>query len=106
MVRRGSTVRVRQRASQKYLQSGNWVKASVVEVGNDQTLGDRFWGQGRDIFTRSRSVVSIDLATAADRFDYQPSLSGGLLQLRPLHRDDFAALHAAASDPRIWEQHP
>ena len=39
-------------------------------------------------------------------FDYQPSLSGTLLELRPLRADDFAALHAAASDPLIWEQHP
>ena len=39
-------------------------------------------------------------------FHYQPTLSGTLLELRPLRRDDFAALYAAASDPRIWEQHP
>jgi N-acetyltransferase len=39
-------------------------------------------------------------------FDYQPSLSGNLLQLRPLRADDFTALHAAAADPAIWEQHP
>jgi len=39
-------------------------------------------------------------------FDYQPTLHGTLLDLRPLRADDFAALHAAASDPRIWEQHP
>lgn len=39
-------------------------------------------------------------------FDLQPTLTGGLLELRPLRRDDFDAVFAAASDPLIWEQHP
>ena len=38
--------------------------------------------------------------------DWQPSLSGPLLQLRPLGPQDFEALYAAGSDPLIWEQHP
>ena len=43
---------------------------------------------------------------AIEEFDYQPSLGGSLLRLRPLRADDFAVLHAAAADPAIWEQHP
>ena len=39
-------------------------------------------------------------------FELQPTLTGTLLELRPLRRDDFDALYAAASDPLIWEQHP
>jgi RimJ/RimL family protein N-acetyltransferase len=39
-------------------------------------------------------------------FDLQPTLEGKLLLLRPLRSDDFEALHAAANDPLIWEQHP
>lgn len=39
-------------------------------------------------------------------FELQPTLSGTLLQLRPLRLEDYAALYAAASDPEIWEQHP
>jgi RimJ/RimL family protein N-acetyltransferase len=39
-------------------------------------------------------------------FDLQPTLTGELIQLRPLRVDDFDALYDAASDPRIWEQHP
>lgn len=39
-------------------------------------------------------------------FDLQPTLSGRLLELRPLAPDDFDALFRAASDPLIWEQHP
>jgi RimJ/RimL family protein N-acetyltransferase len=39
-------------------------------------------------------------------FDLQPTLRGRLLELRPLHRDDFEALFSAASDPLVWEQHP
>ena len=39
-------------------------------------------------------------------FDLQPTLVGDLLELRPLRREDFQALFAAASDPLIWEQHP
>ena len=83
----------------------SWIKHLSSRRATDKLLGIDFW-TGRDTCTRSRNVVSIDLATADDRFDYQPSLSGRLLQLRPLRRDDFAALHAAASDPGIWEQHP
>lgn len=36
----------------------------------------------------------------------QPTLEGGLLQLRPLRQDDFDALYAVASDPELWAQHP
>jgi RimJ/RimL family protein N-acetyltransferase len=39
-------------------------------------------------------------------FDYQPSLSGELLDLRPAQLDDFDALLAVASDPLIWAMHP
>ena len=33
-------------------------------------------------------------------------LVGGTITLRLLRADDFEALHAAASDPLIWAQHP
>ena len=39
-------------------------------------------------------------------FDLQPILTGNLIELRPLMREDFDSLFAAASDPLIWEQHP
>jgi len=39
-------------------------------------------------------------------FDLQPTLTGTLLEMRPLHPDDWEALFLAASDPLIWEQHP
>jgi RimJ/RimL family protein N-acetyltransferase len=39
-------------------------------------------------------------------FDFQPTLRGELVELRPLHRDDGDELFAVASDPLIWEQHP
>lgn len=39
-------------------------------------------------------------------FELQPTLSGELLELRPLRTNDFDALYAVASDPLIWEQHP
>jgi len=39
-------------------------------------------------------------------FDSQPILKGELVELRPLHADDFDALFAVASDPLIWELHP
>lgn len=42
----------------------------------------------------------------APPFDFQPTLVGGTITLRPLKADDFEALYAAASDPLIWEQHP
>ena len=39
-------------------------------------------------------------------FDRQPTLTGPLLELRPLRPDDWAGLFAVAADPLIWEQHP
>jgi RimJ/RimL family protein N-acetyltransferase len=36
----------------------------------------------------------------------QPHLQGPTLTLRPLVASDFDALHAVASDPLIWAQHP
>ena len=39
-------------------------------------------------------------------FELQPTLTGTLIELRPLALTDFDALFAAASDPLIWEQHP
>ncbi len=40
------------------------------------------------------------------RFNLQPTLTGERIELRPMREDDFDALHAVASDPLIWEQHP
>jgi RimJ/RimL family protein N-acetyltransferase len=42
----------------------------------------------------------------AVEFELQPILRGNRIELRPLLPADFDALHAAASDPLIWEQHP
>ncbi len=39
-------------------------------------------------------------------FEFQPTLKGELVELRPLRAEDFADLYAAASDPLVWEQHP
>ncbi len=39
-------------------------------------------------------------------FDYQPTLTGDLIALRPLRAGDFNALYGVARDPLIWEQHP
>lgn len=39
-------------------------------------------------------------------FELQPTLTGTLLELRPLRPEDFDDLYAVASDPAIWEQHP
>ncbi|CUS45819.1 MAG: GNAT family N-acetyltransferase [Pseudomonadota bacterium] len=39
-------------------------------------------------------------------FDFQPTLSGDLLTLRPQVEEDWDALFAVASDPAIWAMHP
>lgn len=38
--------------------------------------------------------------------DWQPTLTGQLVLLRPLRANDYAELARAGSDPLIWEQHP
>jgi len=34
------------------------------------------------------------------------TLADNVLCLRPIAESDFAALHQAANDPKLWEQHP
>jgi RimJ/RimL family protein N-acetyltransferase len=46
------------------------------------------------------------LQLESQTFDSQPTLTGRLVELRPLRADDYDALFAAASDPLIWELHP
>jgi N-acetyltransferase len=41
-----------------------------------------------------------------DPFDFQPTLHGEWLTMRPYAEDDFEALYAVAADPLIWEVHP
>jgi N-acetyltransferase len=38
--------------------------------------------------------------------DWQPTLVGESITLRPIASGDFDALHAAAADPLIWALHP
>ena len=38
--------------------------------------------------------------------DLQPTLTGTLLRVRPLHQEDQDPLYSVASDPLIWAQHP
>jgi RimJ/RimL family protein N-acetyltransferase len=38
--------------------------------------------------------------------DWQPTLRGALVALRPLAWGDFDVLYAVASDPLVWAQHP
>ena len=38
--------------------------------------------------------------------DWQPTLVGATIELRPLRADDWDALFAVASDPLIWVGHP
>ena len=39
-------------------------------------------------------------------FNLQPILENDFCILSPLEEKDFEALYKAASDPKIWEQHP
>lgn len=39
-------------------------------------------------------------------FDFQPTLIGSLLTLRPLRREDQVGLRTAAADPMVWAGHP
>ena len=39
-------------------------------------------------------------------FELQPTLTGQVVELRPLRAGDFDVLYAVASDPLIWELHP
>ena len=60
-----------------------------ARYGNDRTVG-----------------VTAHKGNASVKFELQPTLKGNLIELRPLTREDFDALFAAASDPLIWKQYP
>ena len=55
---------------------------------------------------RSSKASGRSLMQRMEAFDLQPHLTGSLIEVRPLRRDDFDALYDAARDPLIWEQHP
>ena len=38
--------------------------------------------------------------------DFQPTLTGPTIIVRPIAAEDWAELYAAGSDPKIWEVHP
>jgi len=50
--------------------------------------------------------MSLQQGTVGMPFDFQPTMKGTLVELRPLRPDDADDLFAVASDPLIWEQHP
>ena len=58
----------------------------------------------RTVFPGTRRLVAVLLV--AMPFDFQPTLIGERIELRPMREADYAALFAAASDPLIWELHP
>lgn len=39
-------------------------------------------------------------------FDFQPTLEGARVTVRPIAPTDWPSMFAAASDPEIWKQHP
>jgi RimJ/RimL family protein N-acetyltransferase len=51
-------------------------------------------------------MTSTAFAPDASVPDWRPTLEGVTIVLRPIRPDDFDALHAVASDPAIWVQHP
>jgi hypothetical protein len=38
--------------------------------------------------------------------DFQPTLVGPTITIRPVKADDWSELFAAGSDPEIWKVHP
>jgi RimJ/RimL family protein N-acetyltransferase len=46
------------------------------------------------------------MATETKTFELQPHLVGELVELRPVRAEDWEGLYRAASDPKVWEQHP
>ena len=46
-----------------------------------------------------------NIPTTPDPPDWQPTLRGERVTLRPIRTDDLGAMHAAASDPEVWAQH-
>ena len=39
-------------------------------------------------------------------FDFSPTLEGPRVTVRPIRADDWDGMFRAASNPRVWENHP
>lgn len=49
---------------------------------------------------------AIEMQSATNEFDLQPTLHGARVTVRPILDSDWSAMFSAAADPKIWEQHP
>ena len=58
------------------------------------------------MFDLGEKVMNATRSLAVSEPDWQPTLSGKLVRLRPMTENDFDSLYAVASDPLICEQHP
>lgn len=63
-------------------------------------------GKGATRHTARSECFAAPRDSLAVPFEFQPTLTGELVELRPLREDDWAELFAVASDPLIWELHP
>ncbi len=39
-------------------------------------------------------------------FDFQPTLKGSRVTVRPIKENDWTSMFAAAANPKVWELHP
>jgi N-acetyltransferase len=60
----------------------------------------------RDHRKASATVPGDNALRIVCHFDFQPTLTGELVELRPLRADDYKDLYVVAADPLIWQQHP
>lgn len=42
----------------------------------------------------------------SDKFDLQPVLEGPRVIVRPIQKDDWEGMYAAAANPKVWALHP
>jgi N-acetyltransferase len=87
------------------------LEARTSAVGFYEKLGYAVVGDGfvKLSIPHARMVKGLPdspRAEASVPFDFQPTLRGELVLLRPLRVEDFDDLYAVSSDPLIWEQHP
>jgi RimJ/RimL family protein N-acetyltransferase len=59
-------------------------------------------GDGRQAVPRSRDAATV----TGSGFDFQPTLRGPRVIVRPVRPSDREPMFAAAADPDIWAQHP
>jgi RimJ/RimL family protein N-acetyltransferase len=87
-----------------------WRKEALTQGAAESAAPAPFSGETPEYTgtrpSQARRATGVSGTIRRMDFDFQPTLTGPLVTLRPLRNEDFPALYAVASDPLLWALHP